>query len=65
MGGIGVYLQKSGVDLQFKNINAGSNRVSVTNDTANREVDVDVQPANLDLATLGRLAGGFADRNGE
>jgi hypothetical protein len=53
VGGIGVYLQKSGVDLQFKNINAGSNRVSVTNDTANREVDVDVQPANLDLAALG------------
>jgi len=51
--GVGVYLQKSGFDLQFKNINAGSNRVSITNDTANREVDVDVQPGNLDLATLG------------
>lgn len=55
--GVGVYLQKSGVDLQFKNINAGSNRVSVANDTANREVDIDVQPGNLDLATMGGAIG--------
>ncbi|MCC6589447.1 MAG: hypothetical protein IT168_22295 [Bryobacterales bacterium] len=53
VGGVGVYLQKQGVDLQFKSINAGSSRVTVTNDATNKEVDVDVVPANLDLAAIG------------
>lgn len=46
-GGVGLFKQKSGVELQFKNINAGSNKVSVTNDAANDEVDIDVIPGNI------------------
>lgn len=53
VGGVGVFKQKSGVDLQFKNINAGSSKVSVTDDTTNSEVDIDVVEANLTLANLG------------
>lgn len=49
-GGVGVYKQKTGVNFEFKNIAAGSNKISVTNDAANNEVDIDVNTANLGLA---------------
>lgn len=52
-GGTGIFSEKSGSELQFKNLNSGSNRVSVSNDTTNREVDIDVVPGNIDIATLG------------
>ncbi len=41
-GGVGLFKQKTGVDLEFKNINAGSAKVTVTNDAANNEVDINV-----------------------
>lgn len=40
--GIGLTLPKSGVNLPFKNIAAGSTRVSITNDSPNKTVDIDV-----------------------
>ena len=52
VGGVGLYLQKSGVDLQFKNINAGSNKITITNDPTNREVDIDVVLSNLPASVL-------------
>ena len=45
--GVGVFKQKSNEDLQFKGINAGSNKVSITADVANNEIDIDVVEANF------------------
>jgi len=48
VGGVGVYNDKNGVDLRFKNINAGSAKITVTNDPTNREVDIDASDARAD-----------------
>jgi hypothetical protein len=53
VGGVGVFNAKVGVDLQFKNINSSSNRITVTNDTTNKEIDIDVSQANLSLSSIG------------
>ena len=51
--GVGVFKQKTGVNLEFKNINAASNRITVVDNTAEDEVDIDVDSSNLNLADLG------------
>lgn len=48
VGGVGLFISKVGVDLQFRNINAASTKISVTLDGANKEVDLDVVEANID-----------------
>ena len=57
--GVGVYKQKTGDDLELRNINAGSNKVTVTLDAANSEIDIDVNEANLsvdaDTSTISNL----------
>ncbi len=52
-GGVGVFKQKSGLNLQFKKINAGSNKLTVTDDVGDDEIDLDVDEAELALANLG------------
>lgn len=62
-GGVGPYQQKIGVDLQFRNINAAAGgRITVALDAANNEIDLDVDPSNIDLDDLGDVnAGAPAD----
>jgi hypothetical protein len=40
--GVGLFKEKSGVDLRFKKLNAGSAKLTVTDDAANDEVDVNL-----------------------
>jgi hypothetical protein len=40
--GVGIFKQKTGLDLEFKKVNAGSAKVTITDDVGNDEVDVDV-----------------------
>lgn len=53
VGGVGLFSSKVGVDLKFKNINAGSSKITVTNDNPNKEVDIDVDEAALDIGNMG------------
>lgn len=46
-GGVGLFKQKNGSDLEFKKINAGSNKVTVTDDTGNNELDIDLTESNI------------------
>lgn len=46
-GGVGLFKQKILVDLEFKNINAGSSKITITDDVANDEVDIDVDESNI------------------
>lgn len=52
VGGVGIFKQKAGVDLEFKSINAGSNKVMIADDVSNNEVDIDINSANIDHATI-------------
>lgn len=45
--GVGVFKQKTGDDLEFKNISVGSNKVTVTDDTGNNEIDIDVDGGKI------------------
>jgi len=47
--GVGIYKTKTLVDLQFKKINGGSPSVTVTDDTVNSEVDIDVVDATTSV----------------
>lgn len=57
VGGVGVFKQLTGSNLEFKNINAGSSKISITDDTGNNEVDVDAVEANFTLNNIGGVLG--------
>ena len=51
-GGFGVFIQKTGVDLEFKGIAAASSRVLVTNDMINNKIDIEVAEGNVNHNAL-------------
>ncbi len=67
-GGVGVYKQKSGYQFQMKNINAGSSKITITDDTTNDEVDIDLgshasehEDGGGDEINVGSLSGLLGD----
>jgi hypothetical protein len=51
IGGVGVYVRKTGVDLEFKNI-VGSTGLAVTDDAVNDEIDLSLDLASIDHNSL-------------
>ncbi|MGB5387831.1 MAG: hypothetical protein WBN20_13690, partial [Eudoraea sp.] len=49
-GGVATFIQKTGVDLEFRSINAGSNKVIITQDGPNQEIDIDVDESNFQIS---------------
>lgn len=52
VGGVGMFKQLASKILEFKNINAGSSKISITDDVANNEVDVDINEGNVNILNL-------------
>jgi len=50
--GVGLFKDKTGLTLNFKNINAGSAKITITDDTGNDEVDIDIDESELALANI-------------
>ncbi|MBK8504901.1 MAG: BspA family leucine-rich repeat surface protein [Saprospiraceae bacterium] len=50
--GVGVFKQKTNGDLEFKKVNAGSSKVTITDDVGADEVDVDINESNINIANL-------------
>lgn len=57
-GGIGLFSSDVANVLQFKNINAGSNKVTVADDLVNLEVDIDVDETKIDVRNLKNVTPG-------
>lgn len=66
--GIGVFDAASGANLQFRNINAGSSKITVALDGVNKEVDIDVDESQINVRNLNNVSPGtnltFAGWNG-
>ncbi len=56
-GGVGIFKQKAGVDLELKKINTGPN-ITVTDDTGNNEVDIGV--TGVEIANNKNIPNGYA-----
>ena len=62
--GVGVFKQKTGNDLEFKKLNAASNKITITDDTTNSKIDFDINVANLGVAAKYSIAvGNNSDTN--
>lgn len=52
LSGVGLFKQKTGFDLEFKNIDAGSSKIIITNDIINSTVDIDVDETQIPINNL-------------
>jgi hypothetical protein len=57
-GGVGPFDSLSAGVLNFKTINAGSNKITITDDLVNKEVDIDVDEAQVDVRNLKNVSPG-------
>lgn len=62
-GGVGLFKGKFALDLRFKNLNAGSPKVTVTDDVGNDEVDIDVD-AGVEEYNADRIRSVNVDNSG-
>ena len=53
--GVGVFKQVTGSNLELKKISAASNKITVTDDIANDEVDIDVIESNINHLNLSNV----------
>jgi len=52
VSGTGVFKQKVGIDLEFKNIKTGSARVIITDNLANNSIDIDIDESQINHDNL-------------
>lgn len=52
VGGVGVFKQKTGVNLEFKGIVAASNKITIGSDVPNNTITIDAAPGNIDHNSL-------------
>ena len=52
VGGLGFFKQKVGDDLQFNNLNVGSNKLTLFDDAVNNEVDIDIDESKIPINDL-------------
>ena len=50
--GLGVFKQKTGTNLEFKNINTGSSKLTLSDDTVNNEIDIDIDEGAINHNSL-------------
>ena len=50
--GVGIYKGVNGSSLEFKKVNAGSSKVTITDDTGNNEVKIDINESAIDHNSL-------------
>lgn len=55
--GVGIWLDVSGSTIRLKKVNAGSSKITITDDTGNNEVDVDIAEAQLTHNNIGGTLG--------
>jgi hypothetical protein len=58
LSGVGLFDAKLGVDLQFKNLQAASSKMTVTNNPTNKTVDLDVVAPVETTTTIGAMISG-------
>ena len=59
--GVGVYKTLTGDNLEFKGINAASNKLTVVNTVGTNTIDIDIDESNLSLSLIGGTSDGITE----